>query len=428
MQVPARDTAEGLAAWAETYVPTADDLEMAHRALLDTVAVTVAARRHPVTALTQGMSEPLRWGTIGHVLDFDDLHLQSTTHVSVVCVPAVLAAGGDERAYLAAAGVMTRLGMALGWPHYAAGWHITCTTGAIAAAVGAAVSDGLSRKRIAAAIALAVPASGGVQRAFGADAKSLQVGFAVDAGLRAARLAGRGATAAPAALDDWIKLVSGRPDAPIAYEGPAVPGGLAIKIYPACYAVQRPIACLAKLRAAELRPAGLDTSDVQRIVLRTPEATVVPLIHHRPVTGLEGKFSLEYAAAAALLDEHTGFASFTDEAVCRPQAQSLMQRVDTELTPGSDGLLDGELEAEVITQTGRRIQAALKHPPGSPARPPTPAQFAAKLEDCLRDSGADWRSLTWRNAADIVRAQLNNTVLDTTVLDTTAEARRARAT
>ena len=415
MRVPARETADGLAAWAETFVPTADDLEVAHRALLDTVAVTVAARDHPMAALTQGMSEPLRWGAVGHVLDFDDLHMRSTTHVSVVCVPAALAAGGDERAYLAAAGVMTRLGMALGWPHYAAGWHITCTTGAIAAAVGAAVSDGLSRKRIAAAIALAIPASGGVQRAFGTDAKSLQVGFAVDAGRRAAALAGRGATAAPAALDDWMKLVSGRPDALTANERPAVPGGLAIKMYPACYAVQRPIACLGKLRAA-----GLDARDVQRIVLRTPEATVVPLIHHRPVTGLEGKFSLEYAAAAALLDEHTGFASFTDEAVCRPEAQSLLRRVSIELTPGGDGLLDGELDAEVITQAGEKIHAALKHPPGSPARPPNPAQFAAKLEDCLHGSGIDWRSLTWHNAADILRAQLS-----TTMLDTTGEARRA---
>ncbi|MBV9444329.1 MAG: hypothetical protein JO345_00270 [Streptosporangiaceae bacterium] len=234
----ARDTAESLAAWAETYVPTGDDLEVAHRALLDTVAVTVAARDHPVAGLTQGMPEPLRWGAIGHVLDFDDLHMRSTTQVSVVCVPAVLAAGGDERAYL------------------------------------------------------------------------------------------------------------------------------------------------------------------------------------------------------ALLDEHTGFASFTDEAVCRPEAQSLLRRVDTELTPGGGGqpggagepssgelldgggLLDGELEAEVITQTGQKIHAALKHPPGSPARPPTPAQFAAKLEDCLHGSGVDWRSLTWHNAADIVRAQLS----------TTMEARRARTT
>jgi hypothetical protein len=60
------------------------------------------------------------------------------------------------------------------------------------------VALGLPAERIAAAMALAVPAAGGVQRAFGTDAKSLQVGFAVDAGIRAARLAAAGAQADPA--------------------------------------------------------------------------------------------------------------------------------------------------------------------------------------------------------------------------------------
>ena len=97
-------------------------------------------------------------------------------------------------------------------------------------------------------------------------------------------------------------------------DGPAVPGGLAIKIYPCCYALQRPISALAEpAQSGQVDPAAL-----RRIVIRTPEGTVQPLIHHRPRTGLQGKFSLEYAAAAALLDGYPGFASFTDEAVRAP--------------------------------------------------------------------------------------------------------------
>ena len=60
-------------------------------------------------------------------------------------------------------------------------------------------------------MAHAVPAAGGVQRAFGTDAKSLQVGFAADAAVRAARLAAAGATADPVALDAWIALLGGDP-------------------------------------------------------------------------------------------------------------------------------------------------------------------------------------------------------------------------
>jgi 2-methylcitrate dehydratase PrpD len=185
-----------LAEWAARLEPDREDLKLAHRSLLDTVAVTLAARDHRVTRLAAELPEGARWAVAGHVLDFDDLHMPSTTHVSVVCVPTALAVselagGGGARAYLAAAGVMARLGTALGWRHYSAGWHATCTAGAPAAAAGAAVALGLPAERIVAAMALAVPAAGGVQRAFGTDAKSLQVGFAVEAGIRAARLTRR---------------------------------------------------------------------------------------------------------------------------------------------------------------------------------------------------------------------------------------------
>ena len=143
----------------------------------------------------------------------------------------------------------------------------------------------------------------------------------------------------------------------------AVPGGLAVKLYPCCYALQRPISALAELARAR----GLESSEVSRIVLRTPEAAVTPLIHHRPVTGLQAKFSLEYAAAAALLDGYPGFASFTDEAVLRPDAIRLAGLVETKLEPGGSWLLDGELEAAVHTRTGEIERISQRFPPGSPA-------------------------------------------------------------
>ena len=228
-----------LAEWAAGLEPDREDLELAHRSLLDTVAVTLAARDHRVTrlaaALPTGRAGP--WpGTC-------------STSTTCTCRPPRTSAWyacrprwpqtGGARAYLAAAGVMARLGTALGWRHYSAGWHATCTAGAPAAAAGAAVALGLPAERIATAMALAVPAAGGVQRAFGTDAKSLQVGFAVEAGLRAARLAAAGAQADPSALDVWLGLVGGDPSA-VDPSGPAVPNGLAIKLYPCCYALQRP--------------------------------------------------------------------------------------------------------------------------------------------------------------------------------------------
>ena len=394
--------ATALAQWAVELTPQPGDLELADRSLLDTVAVTLAARDHPVAKIAVSLPEGARWAVTGHVLDFDDLHMPSTTHVSAVCVPTALSTGGGPRAYLAAAGVMARLGTALGWRHYSAGWHATCTAGALASAAGAAVSLGLSPERIATAMALAVPGAGGVQRAFGTDAKSLQVGFAVEAGIRAARLAAAGAQADPAAVDAWLTLVGGDPAAldPAGAPAPgmAVPEGLAVKLYPCCYALQRPISALAE-RAAH----GLDPAQIRRIVLRTPEATVVPLIHHRPETGLQGKFSLEYAVAAALLDEYPGFDSFTDAAVRRPAARRLAGLVETTLDPGGSWLLDGELTAEIHTCDGSVLRVAQRFPPGSPARPPSAGQLRAKLADCVRGLDTDPAAWTWQNAAGTLR-------------------------
>src|ERR1700739_3280877 len=112
-------TARVLAQWAHDLEPTAADLALADRSLIDTVAVTLAARDHPVTKIAASLSEPGRWATAGHVLDFDDLHMPSTTHVSAVCVPAALACGGGADAYLARAGVLARLGPPPGGRHHA---------------------------------------------------------------------------------------------------------------------------------------------------------------------------------------------------------------------------------------------------------------------------------------------------------------------
>lgn len=388
-------TATSLAAWAHALTPTDDDLRLADRALIDTVAVTVAGRDHPVAEVARQLSEAGRLATVGHVVDFDDLHMESTSHVSVVCVPTALVAGGGARTYLVAAGVMARVGTALGWGHYSSGWHVTCTAGALGAAAGAASAAGLGLEGIATAIALAVPGAGGVQRAFGTHAKSLQVGFAVETGLRAAKLAAAGATCDPSAVDAWMELV-GAADA-VSMEGPAVPGGLAIKLYPCCYALQRPISAITSLREQIGAP-----SEVTRIVLSTPESTIAPLIHHRPTTGLQAKFSLEYAVATALLDDYSGSASFEDAAVRRPEARDIMERVEIRTTPGGGGLLSGELTVELHRSGGGIVAGTIADPPGSPNRPPADDQLAAKLAECLRDVDASPPRIGWDNARAIL--------------------------
>ncbi len=392
-------TAQGLAEWAVGLVPAEEDLGLAQRSLLDTVAVGIAAREHHILAVAATLGETGRWAAACHVIDFDDLHMPSTTHISTVCVPVALVTGGGPRAYLAGAGAMARLGTALGWRHYSGGWHATTTAGALGAAVAAAVGMGLDVDGVATAIALAVPAAGGVQRAFGTDAKSMQVGYAADAGIRAAELAAAGASADLTAVEAWMSLVGGDPST-VDLSGPAVPGGLAIKIYPACYALQRPISAVSSALVAKV-----DAGAVRRITVRTPVATVQPLIHHRPQDGLQGKFSLEYAVAAAILDDHQGFASFSDEAVRRPEAQRLIDLVDVHLDDGGDWLLSGRVEIAVHTDD-EVMAGELQFPPGSPQRPPTREELGRKVSDCLAGTGLDASAISWEGSADLLRRTL----------------------
>nr|WP_281497162.1 MmgE/PrpD family protein [Ornithinimicrobium sp. F0845] len=355
---------------------------------------------------------------MAHVIDFDDLHLPSTTHISTVCVPVALTSGGHDgqvaaRAYLAGAGVMARLGTALGWSHYTAGWHATTTSGAIAAAVVAGIARGLSQEQLTNAIALAVPASGGVQRAFGTDAKSLQVGLAAQAGITAAQLAAAGATADPRAVEAWMELLGGDPTHPLVTDpssDPAmIPDGLAIKVYPACYALQRPIGAL-----RETVGEPISAEQVAAIRLSTPRGTVTPLVHHQPQTGLEGKFSLEYAAATALLDPHSGFRAFGDEAVQRADAQRLIDLTEITLTDETgDGLLLGAVEVEVDLSDGRTLTGSLDLPPGSPGKPPTDAEMEAKVTDCLQLGGIEGvtpAEITWDTGAHLLITHLGPSV------------------
>ncbi|GAF48723.1 2-methylcitrate dehydratase PrpD [Rhodococcus wratislaviensis] len=391
-------SAHDLARWAAGIEPGPAELELARRALVDTVAVTLAAMDDPVAAWTDGLPAALRWAAVGHVLDFDDLHIPSTTHISVVCVPATLAAGGGAREYLAAAGVMARLGTALGWNHYTQGWHTTATVGAIAAAVAAGLSLGLDSDGIAIAMAHAVPGAGGVRQAFGTAGKSMQVGFAAQAGVRAARLAAAGATADPRAVGEWFRLVGGRRSPQV--EGPIIPDGLGLKLHPCCYALQRPIAAIRSL-------GRLSIDDIARIRLHTPRSAVLPLIHNYPSSGLEGKFSLNYGIAAALLDGFPDIGSFTDAAVQRPEVRNILDSVSVVAEPVGEGVLDGDCTVIVELRDGSHLEAVVELPTGHPGRPASVTDFEAKVRGCVGDErAAEIVELDWISAAAMLQRLL----------------------
>jgi 2-methylcitrate dehydratase PrpD len=339
----------------------------------------------------------LVWGTAAHALDYDDVHTTSISHPSAVLVPAIEAAvraeglprAGVVQAYLMGLSVNVALGEALGLDHYSKGWHETSTIGPLAAAAAVSSLMGLDEAQFRSALSMATAQAGGMQRNFGSMAKPLQAGLAAAAGVRAARLAAAGLTAdadpfgPKGFLDLYGGRSPGRPVSEIAVQGDA--GTLSRKLFACCYQAHRPIAAALQARG-RIELALLADPSVD-ILVKTPYGSTDPLRVIQPMTGLEAKFSGPYAVAAALLDGEVPLASFTDEAVRRPEVIDLLRRTrlveDTLDGPAPVGMNHGSVRLQIRRGDSVLATGEAQYFPGSPELPISDAELEAKVADCL---------------------------------------------
>lgn len=390
------------------------------RALLDTYAVAIAGRNEDATRLAlqyarrSGLPAPGRaardWGSgymlplelaalcngvAGHVLDYDDVTSPLRGHPSIALLPALVGlaeaidADGAELlcAYVAGFEVICKLSKAMAVRHYARGWHSTASIGTVAAAAACARLLKLDARQTVHAIGLGVAQAAGSRANFGTHAKSFQAGHANAAGLRAALLASEGFDAAAGVLDDafgYMDLYANGEslDAQLQALGHSplelLTSGIEVKKYPLCYATHRALDGVLDLREEH----GLTLTDVRGVHVRASTGALTPLIHVNPQTGLEAKFSMQYAVTAALLDGRVGLASFTDEAVRRPQAQAFFARVSAD-DSHAGGTFPRWTEIELELADGRRLHRRVDVLRGAADAPLTLAELRAKVEDCL---------------------------------------------
>ena len=148
---------------------------------------------------------------------------------------------------------------------------------------------------------------------------------------------------------------------------------------------------------------------VDRVVsleVAAPAGTVQPLLHRRPETGLQAKFSLEYGVAATLLEPYPDFATFADPAVRRPEVRRLAELVRFTPDGTGDGLLSGRTRITARLDDGRELVAEAALPPGAPGLRPTPEQRRAKLRACRADLVTELERLTWRSAGPLLARSL----------------------
>ena len=349
-----------------------------------------ARRRVEAAALVNGVA--------AHVLDYDDVGLDG--HPSAVLVPAILAQGeaasasGAEMltAYVAGYEVWAELAAREPTPLHRKGWHPTSVRGAVAAAAACAKLRGLDGKGAATAMAVAASMAAGVVANFGTLTKSFQVGRAAQAGVIAARLAQAGLTASLDALEHPLGLLAAlspegkaereRPFVAAEKEWYIVAQGLNIKRYPICYATHRSIdAALGLAERYDLSP-----DRVARINVSTGRTQLAMLRNSRPQTGLEAKFSMQFAMAAALVMRKVGLSELTDEFVRRSDVQALFPRVSfTTTAEGMDGSAFAPADAvEITTHDSATFDSGpVKYVRGSHQRPLSRDELWAKFTDCL---------------------------------------------
>ena len=147
-------------------------------------------------------------GTAAQALDFDDATLEG--HPSAVLVPVALAVaeevganGEDILTAMNVAGyeVWAELLRRDSDKYHARGFHPTGLLGTLAAAASAALLYGLNVVQTRHALGIAASFASGLVANFGSMTKPLQTGRAAESGIRAARLAANGYTAADDAIE-----------------------------------------------------------------------------------------------------------------------------------------------------------------------------------------------------------------------------------
>jgi 2-methylcitrate dehydratase PrpD len=338
-------------------------------------------------------------GVAGHVLDYDDVTTPMRGHPSIALWPA-LNALADARdlpgarvasAFVVGFEVICKLSHAMAQRHYARGWHSTLSIGVLGTTAAASHLLSFDEARSVNALGLAVAMSAGSRQNFGSDAKAFQAGQCGAAALRAVLLAEAGLDAAADAIDGefgWQALVGHGEDlAPMLATLRREPlelasSGIEIKQYPMCYAAHRTIDAVLALR----RVHGLRLDDVQAVEVLTSRGAQVPLIHHRPSTGLQAKFSMEYAVSVALAEGQVQLAHFDDAVVTRADLQAFLPRVRAR--EAIEGGLDPRFaEVSMRLRDGRLLQQRVQTQHGAAEDPLNDDELLAKATDCLRHGG-----------------------------------------
>ena len=352
-----------------------------------------------------------------HTLELDDVHTASKTHGSASLIPAAwacaqaLGKSGKEFILAVVCGYETvnRVGMAFGVSsHRNRGWHATATCGVFGCAAACAKLLNLDTDQIVSALGMAGTQSSGVWAFLGdgSNCKVLHTARAAADGMEAAFLAKAGMTGPEhifeakdggllTAMSDGGDLKKLSAGLGTVYEIL----NMDMKPYPCCRSAHGVIDAAFEIRKELLKKADLERTSLEKQIADIRQVQIETyLVGYKqcavsegclnPKTTLDAKFSMLYAAAAALLYGKVSMKEFELEVVEGTEIQRLLHKVHVE--PADEFTKQYPkhwgCRMKVLQQDGTGYEKEIRDPSGSIARPLTTKQAMKKAEEFLHES------------------------------------------
>jgi 2-methylcitrate dehydratase PrpD len=359
-----------------------------------------------------------------HADDFDDTQLSAAkdrvygllTHPTVPVLPPAFAlcelkgrTGKDlTLAYHVGVEVECKIAEAISPRHYNDGFHSTGTLGSFGSAAACAKLRGLDVTQTARALGIVAAEASGLRENFGSMTKPFHAGHAAENGTVAVDLASLGWTAAEDILEAPLGFfhaagggfdpgsIVGRLGKPWTMASP----GVSIKPHPSGSLTHPAMGEMLRL----IRENNIKASDVEKVDVGGNHSMVTTLYHHRPTTGLQAKFSMEFCMAILLVERKAGLSEFSDAAVQRPDVQEMIKRVNFYVDPEAEqaGLDKMTSILKIHLKDGRVLSGRAQFAKGSPANPMNYEEVADKFRGCAEF--ANWPKQKTESAIEFVKS------------------------
>ena len=339
-------------------------------------------------------------GVAAAVLEFDDTHVATNIHATCAIAAAALpiAQAGHMsgrqllEAVLVGSEIVCRLGMVTPVRMHEMGFHPTAVYGVFAAAYAVARLRGLHRREMADAVGTAASLSSGSIASFedGTSTKTMHVGFAAAAAIRAVALAKQGISGPGMVFEGRFGWYRSHVQAAESFNYGAITDELgsrwevlniASKLYPCAYTLMPFISAALVLREQH----GIDPAQVSEIrceIMPRSFRTVCEPVEdkRRPRSSWHGRISLQHTVAEALALGRFDKSAYAPSSLRDPVINALADKVIH--LPDPIAAADTSRSRGVVSITltdGRVVSHTVEDMLGTSRNPATEAVYVDKF-------------------------------------------------